>query len=79
MTYSVEKYMGPYVTYKEARLLTILQNVPYFTRSVITTAQGLSSPVSMPLSLGKRVRVQTECIDQLKKWHGLLDEGIIKG
>ena len=30
----------------------------------------------MPLSPGS-VKVRTECIDQLRKWHSLLGEGII--
>jgi hypothetical protein len=58
-----------------------LPNVPYFTtrdhnRSEVEVSYSTVPPVSAPLpvSPGKSV---TECIDQLRKWHSLLNEEII--
>ena len=66
-----------------------LPNFPYFTKSrkkpsdkTISRGEssGINAPVALtalPASPGKRVKVRSECIDQLKKLHSLLGDGII--
>ena len=58
-------------------------NVPYFTRGTkksspqgSQTANDLPTP-SDPMSPRKRLGLRTECIDQLNKWHSLLEKGAI--
>ena len=43
--------------------------------SVLPSAQ--STPTPQPQSPGKRIRYRSECMDQLTKWHLLMEEGII--
>ena len=60
-------------------------NVPYFKRSSVSvdqTCTGATHTVQTPISSGlmspgKRVTMRTECMDQLKKWHELLVDGVI--
>ena len=60
-------------------------DLPYFGRkktkensSCIGPTQVTTSPEpSAPPSPGKRIRYRSECMDQLSKWHGLLESGII--
>lgn len=59
-------------------------NVPYFTKSQKTplaradiSEESLSTSAPTSSSPSKHVSVRSECIDQLKRWHNLLSEGII--
>ena len=59
-------------------------NVPYFTRgrtkmSSPQSGDELPTPMSptSPMSPTKRVSLRSECIEQLNKWHSLLEKGII--
>ena len=36
-----------------------------------------STPTPQPQSPGKRIRYRSECMDQLTKWHSLMEKGII--
>ena len=47
-------------------------NKPFFgaTKSASASASGGVSP-------GKRIHLRSECIDQLTKWHKLMNEGVI--
>ena len=61
--------------------------VPYFKKASVHLNQAPTAPTeaevtsistsSGVISPGKRVTMRTECIDQLKKWHDLLEEGAI--
>ena len=42
-----------------------------------TSASTASTPSTLVTSPGRRVSIRSECIDQLKKWHALLDCGAI--
>ena len=47
---------------------------------VVATAvatQGSAGSSSQPESPGKRIRYRGECMDQLTKWHSLMEKGII--
>ena len=41
------------------------------------TAPDLCTPVTAPISPGKCVSLRTECMEQLNKWHSLLEKHII--
>ena len=43
---------------------------PFFKRAVSATKELCMSP-------GKRIKYRSECIDQLDKWHALLEKGVI--
>ena len=47
-------------------------NKPFFgvTRRATASVPGAVSP-------GRRIRLQSECIDQLTKWHKLMNDGVI--
>ena len=60
--------MGAYNSHGQA---LITSNTPYFGRS-----KKISDP-SSSMSPGKRINLRSECIDQLNKWHGLLEKGAI--
>ena len=58
--------------------------MPYFTKSGKTplpkadiSKESLSTSAPISSTPHKRVFVRSECIDQLKRWHNLLSEGII--
>lgn len=63
--------------------LDVPPNVPYFTRAHQSSqqksvSQSTSSPVTIgPVSPGKRVSLRTECMEQLSKWHSLLEKHVI--
>ena len=53
---------------------------PFFREShkKTSTSSSASSPSSsVAVSPGKRVSLRSECINQLDKWHSLLEKGII--
>ena len=47
-------------------------NKPYFgvTKKATASVSGAVSP-------GKRIHLQSECINQLTKWHKLMNDGVI--
>ena len=56
--------------------------LPYFGKALSSKEAGtqlvqLSSPQPVTLSPGKRITLRSECIDQLGKWHSLLEKGVI--
>ena len=48
---------------------------PPTSTTIYTSAAG--TPSTLVTSPGRRVSIRSECIDQLKKWHALLDCGAI--
>ena len=42
-----------------------------------SVATSLATDASMAVSPGKRVSLRSECINQLDKWHSLLEKGVI--
>ena len=53
---------------------------PFFRESQRKTAlvsTAVSASASVTVSPGKRVSLRSECINQLDKWHSLLEKGII--
>lgn len=60
-------------------------DLPYFGRKkpkensmhLPAQPQPECSSSSQPLSPGKRIHYRSECMDQLSKWHSLLETGII--
>ena len=41
------------------------------------TKKAATTPPSVTLSPGKRISYKMECINQLDKWHSLLEKGVI--
>ena len=58
-------------------------NLPFFRQSKSATLPstsvlpGTSSTVTVSRSPGKRISLRSECMNQLDKWHSLLNRGII--
>ena len=50
-------------------------STPVVATAVVT--QGYAGSSSQPESLGKCIRYHGECMDQLTKWHSLMEKGII--
>lgn len=50
-------------------------STPVVAAAVVT--QGSTGSSTQPESPGKRIRYRGECMDQLTKWHSLLEKGII--
>ena len=60
--------------------LDIPPDQPFFREShkKTSTSSSASFPSSsVAVSPGKRVSLRSECINQLDKWHSLLEKGII--
>ena len=57
-------------------------DLPYFRQSHKKTTSSSELPIatsssSVSVSPGKRVSLRSECINQLDKWHSLLEKGVI--
>ena len=50
-------------------------STPVVAAAVVT--QGSTGSSTQPESPGKRIRYRGECMDQLTKWHSLLEKGVI--
>ena len=79
--FSVEKlsawahmiHMGKHQSYENP------PNLPYFgkQKKAVDPETRTSSITDNSISPGKQIQYQSECMDQLSKWHSLLERGII--
>lgn len=76
--YSVEKlnawahmiHMGKHTSYESP------PDLPYFGKHKQQNVLS-ETPAVVALSPGKRIHYRTECMDQLSKWHSLLEKGVV--
>jgi hypothetical protein len=53
-------------------------DLPYFKGAKkVANDENKGIPATGAMSPGKRINLRTECMDQLQKWHGLLQMGAI--
>ena len=53
--------------------LDVPLNLPFWRNA----ANKVKDKQAVPLSPGKRVTIRGQCVDQLSKWHDLLEKGAI--
>lgn len=84
-SYSVEKlhawahmiHMGKHASYENP------PDLPYFGKKRETSKPSTKPsthhemPAAISISPGKRIHYRSECMDQLSKWHSLLERGVI--